>query len=63
MKRPTVDMGSCTLCMSCIEVCPEVFSRNDADFIVVADLDDYPEDCVAEAIKYCPEDVIYWEDV
>jgi ferredoxin len=47
--------------MGCVSVCPEVFSMNDAGYIAVADLDDYPEACVAEAIKYCPEDVISWE--
>ena len=62
MKYPVVDISGCTLCMSCVEVCPEVFSLNDADFIQVADLDDYPLDCVQEAIKYCPEDVIGWEE-
>ena len=62
MKHPVVDMSACTLCMSCVEVCPEVFSKNDADFIVVADMDTYPQACVEEAIKYCPEDVISWEE-
>jgi len=61
MKRPAVDIGSCTLCMGCVEVCPEVFRLNDAGFIEAADLDDYPEDCVSDAIKYCPEDAIEWE--
>jgi len=62
MRRPVVDMSSCTLCMSCVAVCPEVFSRNEADFIVVTEMDDYPPACVDEAIKYCPEDVIGWEE-
>jgi ferredoxin len=48
--------------MSCVEVCPQVFGLNDAGFIQVADLEDYPVDCVQEAIKYCPEDVIEWEE-
>ena len=61
MRRPVVDLSACTLCMGCVSVCPEVFSLNDAGYIAVADMDDYPEPCVAEAIKYCPEDVIFWE--
>ena len=61
MRRPVVDIGACTLCEGCIEMCPEVFSLNEAGFIEVADLAQYPEDDVAEAIKYCPEDCIYWE--
>ncbi len=64
MRVPVVDIGDCTLCMGCVEVCPEVFDLNEAaGYIVVADLDSYPEACVQEAIKYCPEDVITLEDV
>lgn len=62
MRRPVVDMGVCTLCMGCVEVCPDVFSQNDAGYIAVADLAVYPESSVNEAIKYCPEDAIAWED-
>ena len=62
MKRPAVDIAGCTLCMGCVAVCPEVFSLNDAGYIVVAELEEYPEACVNEAIKYCPEDVISWEE-
>jgi ferredoxin len=46
----------------CVEVCPLVFSLNDAGYIKVAELSDYPESCVEEAIKYCPEDCISWEE-
>lgn len=62
MKKPVVDIGECTLCMGCVEVCPSVFSLNDAGYIQVADLSEYPEAEVEEAIKYCPEDCIYWAD-
>ena len=34
----------------------------DAGFVEVADLSDYPEDEVNEAIKNCPADCIGWED-
>jgi ferredoxin len=62
MKKPFVDMAACTLCGGCIEVCPQVFSENEFGHIEVADLDRYPEDEVNEAIKYCPEDCIIWEE-
>lgn len=62
MKRPAVDIATCSLCMGCVAVCPEVFSLNDAGYIVVAEMEAYPEACVNEAIKYCPEDVISWEE-
>ena len=61
MKRPTVDLSRCTLCLSCVAVCPEVFRQNDAGFLEVVDMDAYPEAKVDEAIMYCPEDCIWWE--
>jgi ferredoxin len=36
--------------------------RDDSGFLEVLDLDYYDPVIVAEAIKYCPEDCIYWED-
>ena len=62
MKIPVVDIGTCTLCMGCVEVCPEVFRENDAGYIEVAELETYPEEAINEAIKYCPEDCITWEE-
>jgi ferredoxin len=62
MKRAVVDIGACTLCMGCVAVCPEVFRLNEnTGYIEVIDLETYPEACVAEAVKYCPEDAIAWE--
>ncbi len=61
MKIPVVDIGYCTLCLGCVEVCPMVFSESDHGYIRVAELDVYPKDAVNEAIKYCPEDCIQWE--
>jgi ferredoxin len=34
---------------------------NDMGYIDVAELADYPEAEVDEAIKYCPEDCICWD--
>jgi ferredoxin len=62
MNVPVVDIGTCTLCMGCVEVCPEVFQLNDAGFIHVVELTAYPREAVDEAIKYCPEDCISWEE-
>lgn len=63
MKKPTVDIGLCTLCLGCVEVAPEIFRLSDAGYIEVVDLDTYPPEAVDEAIKYCPEDCIWWEDI
>jgi ferredoxin len=57
-----VDIGACTQCMGCVEICPAVFSFNEAaGYIQVADLRIYPQNLVDEAIKYCPVDAIVWE--
>jgi ferredoxin len=62
MKRPVVDIGACSMCMGCVELCPEVFRLNEnTGYIEVIDLPAYPQQCVDEAIKYCPQDCIAWE--
>ena len=61
-RIPVVDIGQCSLCGVCIEVCPMVFRLNDVGFIEVSELSRYPETDVHEAIKNCPEDCISWED-
>ncbi|OQY06222.1 MAG: ferredoxin [Desulfobacteraceae bacterium 4572_123] len=62
MKIPVVDIANCTLCEGCIESCPDVFFLNEAGFIEVVDRETYPEDDVNEAIKYCPEGCIIWDE-
>jgi ferredoxin len=62
MKKPDIDIGACTLCMVCVEICPEVFVYNDAGYIEIIDLEVYPEKEVDEAIMYCPEDCIVWQE-
>lgn len=62
MKVPVVDLSRCSVCEACIEVSPSVFRLNDAGYIEVIECISYPEIEVDEAIKYCPEDCIYWED-
>lgn len=63
MKVPTLDLGCCTRCDGCLSVCPEVFRFNEAtSMIEVVDLESYPQACVDEAIKDCPEDCITWEE-
>jgi len=62
MKKPAIDLGECVDCDACIEACPNVFRRNDAGYIEVLELPEYPEEEVEEAIKNCPADCIKWED-
>lgn len=61
MKIPVVEIGQCSLCEACLEICPQVFRLNDSGFIEVKKLSSYPE-CVEDAIKYCPENCIFWEE-
>jgi ferredoxin len=60
MRTPTVELSECIKCGVCVELCPEVFRMNDAGYVNVSDLPDYPENEVNDAIKYCPVDCIYW---
>ena len=61
MKRPMVELSDCILCEVCAGVCPRVFRINNAGYVEVADLPEYPEAEVNEAIKYCPAHCIDWE--
>ncbi|MFC1839317.1 ferredoxin [Thermodesulfobacteriota bacterium] len=63
-KVPVIDIGKCTDCESCLELCPEVFRRNgETGYIEVADLNKYPEELVDQVISVCPADCISWENV
>ena len=62
MRIPVIDLGECSECDACIELCPAVFRRNDTGLIEVIDLPDYPEEEVDEGIKNCPCDCIYWDE-
>ena len=63
MKVPYVDIGVCTMCMGCVDLLPEVFQENEMGNITVLNLDSFPEAAVEEAIKYCPVDAIWWEEM
>ncbi len=58
MANPIVDIDKCILCEICAEWCPDVFRVNESGFIEVAELENYPQDCIREAAVYCPEDCI-----
>ena len=59
---PVIDLSECRDCDVCVEVGPTVFRKNDDTGLVeVADLSEYPEARVEEAIAMCPEDCITWE--
>ena len=61
MKVPVVELSCCILCEICIELAPQAFAINNADFVEVLVLDDYSDENIHEAIKNCPKDCITWE--
>ena len=62
MKVPVVELSDCIVCGVCVEACPEVFRFNDAGYIEVKDLANYPVKEVNEAVKNCPADCINWQE-
>jgi len=61
-KVPSIDLSGCTDCDGCIEICPEVFQRNETmGYVEVIELEEYPEEEILEAINICPADCICWE--
>ena len=62
MKIPVVDLSLCTVCLGCLDAAPDVFQLSEAGYVVVVEMEVYPENDVNDAIKYCPEDAIYWDD-
>ena len=63
MKIPVIDLGECVDCEACMEMYPGIFRRNDAGYIEVVDLREYPEEEIEEIIKNCPGACITWEEV
>lgn len=59
-----IDIGRCSECEGCIEIAPDVFRYNEATGCMeVVELSEYSECIVWEAIKNCPKDCIYWEEI
>ena len=63
MKRaPVVDIGECVDCECCLELCPEVFRKNEMGYIEVISIPECPETTIREAMNMCPTDCITWEE-
>jgi len=58
IKAPVIELSECIVCGVCEDVCPSVFRLNDLGYVSVAELSEYPESEVEEAIKNCPADCI-----
>ena len=59
-KRPEIDLSECVLCDICIELCPYVFRKNDADYIELVECDAYPEEDINDIIRSCRGHCIEW---
>ncbi|MBF0241523.1 MAG: ferredoxin [Desulfamplus sp.] len=65
MKRPVIDISECVLCDICIDICPDVFIKNQAGYIEIKDnlseeIYKSLEDDINEAIKNCRGDCLSW---
>jgi ferredoxin len=62
-KRVVIDSDECVGCQTCVELCPDVFSFDDAsEKALVAQPEGGPEDCIEEAMSSCPVECIRWEE-
>jgi ferredoxin len=62
-KVLSLDIGQCNMCLSCVEVCPEVFRETELGFIEIIEISPSPHREIREAIKYCPNNCIKWNTV
>ncbi len=63
MKILYIDIGSCSKCFGCREIAPEIFNYNEIfGFMETADLQEYDESLVFEAMKNCPKKCIRYEE-
>ena len=63
MKKPVIDLGECVQCDICVELCPDVFIKNSAGYIEVAEcLSGTTEAEIIEVINNCRGDCISWDE-
>jgi len=64
MERiPVIEGEDCVGCGSCLEICPEVFTLNEAlGKALVINPQGCPESRIEEAIEICPVNCIHWEE-
>ncbi|MDY0222588.1 MAG: ferredoxin [Desulfobacterium sp.] len=59
-KKLEVDLSECVLCDICVDLCPQVFKKNDADYIELIECATYPEEDLNDVIKSCRGHCIEW---
>lgn len=62
-RTPEISFEDCIGCGACVDVCPEVFSLNEAiDKALVINPQGCPEERIQEAVDLCPVHCIFWEE-
>lgn len=49
MRKPIIDISECVLCDICVELCPEVFIKNQAGYIEISETVDQSLDEIEDA--------------
>ncbi len=75
LKQPLVDISECSLCDICIDICPNIFIKNDSGYIEVSKeikqrlyddqgniIDSVLFDDIQDAVKNCRGDCISWDE-
>ncbi len=63
MKRPVIELSECVLCDICVEMCPDVFIKNDAGYIEVTEsVFTCSEEDINDVIRNCRGDCIFWDE-
>jgi ferredoxin len=59
----SIDLGDCTGCEGCIEICPEAFRLNEiTGKVEVSQSESCPEDLIEQVMSLCPGQCIHWEE-
>ncbi len=62
-RTPEINFEDCIGCGACVDVCPEVFSLNEAiGKVLVLNPQGCPEERIQEAMDLCPVHCILWEE-
>jgi ferredoxin len=63
IRTPGINFDDCIGCGACVDVCPEVFSLNEAiGKVLVLNPQGCPGEKIQEAMDLCPVHCILWEE-